>query len=79
MRKSLNPFDLIRSKDGSISLTKLAATTAHAIVAVMFVRQQWNGAFNESQWLIYLSVTVLHAMGDKGMAIVKDLKTPKGQ
>ena len=45
MRKSLNPFDLIRSKDGSISLTKLAATTAHAIVAVMFVSQQWNGAF----------------------------------
>jgi hypothetical protein len=71
-RKSLNPLDLIRSKDGSISLTKLAASTDHA-----FVKQQWNGPFNETQWLIYLGVTVMHAMGDKGMAIMKDLKTPK--
>lgn len=71
----INPLDLIRSsEDGSLSLTKLAAATAHAVVAIIFVRQQWDSPFNETQWLVYLGATIFHAAYDKTAAQVKEVR-----
>jgi peptidyl-tRNA hydrolase len=73
----MSPLDLIRSRDGSMSLTKLAAATAHALAAVMFVHLQWGREYIEGLWLTYLGITVIHAGGDKFAAMVKDFKDRK--
>lgn len=70
----MSPIDLIRSRDGSMSLTKLAATTGHFLAAVMFVRLQWNAEFNGELWLSYMGIAVLHASYDKTIAAVSSFK-----
>jgi hypothetical protein len=71
----MSPLDLIRSnRDGAMSLTKVAALTAHISAAVMFIRLQWSEPFNETLWLVYLGATVFHAVYDKTAAQVKAYK-----
>jgi len=76
----MSPLDLIRSSgDGSLSLTKLAATTAHALMAVAFFKQQvWGDpTFNETAWMVYGLFAIGHAAYDKTSAQVKDFKDRK--
>jgi hypothetical protein len=71
--------DIVRSKDGSLSLTKLAASTAHALMAAAFFRLQVLGAseFNEMLWVVYGGFAIAHATYDKTVATVKDFKDRK--
>ena len=62
--------ELIESKDGSLSLTKLAACTAHLSMAVNF----WLVSFSVTQfvaelWVVYGGLAVVHAGGDKLMTM----------
>lgn len=70
--KAIN--DLIRSQDGSISLTKLAAATAHANAAWLFVHLNLTRGPEEWLWLTYLGVTVTHAAYDKTAKIIQSMK-----
>lgn len=74
----MSPLDLVRSRDGSMSLTKLAAATFHlslaGFVAWLTYRSQ---TFNDAMWLLYAGFAVGHATWDKTMAVLKDMKTPK--
>lgn len=70
--------DLVTSRaDGSLSLTKLAASTAHFLFAVAFLRFQVldpSAQFDAVLWATYGGFAVAHATYDKTMAIVKDLR-----
>ncbi len=67
---------LITSQDGSISLTKLAAATAHFLMACSFARMQVLGepTFNEVLWICYGGFAIAHAAYDKTAAMVKDVR-----
>jgi len=69
--------DLIISQDGSLSLTKLAATAAHLNAAGWFAWLTWQHGFNEMLWMIYLGATIFHAAYDKTGQMVKDFKEKK--
>ncbi|MBQ1762691.1 MAG: hypothetical protein IIZ92_07290 [Aquincola sp.] len=62
--------DLVSSRDGSMSVTKVAATLAHLLMAAAFVRHQVLGdaPFNELVWLVYGGFAITHAMYDKTRA-----------
>ncbi len=67
---------LVTARDGSISLTKLAAATAHFLMACAFLRQQVlsDAGFNELQWMVYGGFAIAHAAYDKTAAMVKDVR-----
>lgn len=71
--------DLITAPDDSLSLTKLAAATAHFLMAAAFCKQQVVGdaPFNEAMWLCYGGFAIAHAAYDKTSAQVKDFKEKK--
>lgn len=73
----MSPLDLIRAKDGSMSLTKLAAATAHALMAAGFARITWTTGYVEGLWVTYGGLTVIHAMGDKAVARFAAFKDKK--
>lgn len=70
--------DLITSRgDGSLSLTKLAASTAHFLFACAFLKFQVlnpEATFDAVLWATYGGFAIAHATYDKTMAVVKDLK-----
>lgn len=66
--------DLITSKDGSLSLTKLAASTFHFLLAVWVSWSTHDKGFDTNIWLLYGAFAVGHAGYDKTMAVVKDFK-----
>lgn len=66
--------DLIRSQDGSVSLTKLAASTAHFNAAWLFVYLNLKLGPQEWLWLTYLGATITHAAYDKTSKIVQSMK-----
>lgn len=70
---------LITSKDGSYSLTKLAATTFHCLLALGVVAHTHVNQFNFDieVWLVYGGFAVGHAGYDKTMAVINDFKTRK--
>lgn len=70
----MSPLDLVRSKDGSMSITKVAAAAAHLSAAVMFWHLQWGQPFNEVLWLLYLGFATGHAFADKSAAMLKSYK-----
>jgi hypothetical protein len=74
----MSPLDLIRSRDGSMSQTKLAAACFHfsLFVTVGFITYITR-QFNESMWLIYMTAAVGHATYDKTIASVKSFKDRK--
>ncbi len=74
----MSPLDLIRSRDGSMSLTKLAASTFHLCLASTVAGITWKTqAFNEAMWFFYGGFAIGHATYDKTMATVKDFKDRK--
>lgn len=74
----MSPLDLVRSRDGSMSLTKLAAATFHASLATTVAWLTYRSqSFNEAMWLLYAGFSVGHATWDKTMATFKDIKTQK--
>lgn len=77
----MSPLDLVRSRDGSMSLTKLAASTFHLSLATTVVWITYlTRTFDVEMWLLYAGFAVGHATYDKTMATVKAFKdsiTPK--
>jgi hypothetical protein len=67
---------LITARDGTVSLTKLAAATAHFLMAAAFLRLQVLGdaPFNEMLWIVYGGFSIAHAAYDKTAAMVKDVR-----
>lgn len=68
------------SRDGSVSLTRLAAVTAHASAAQLFVffnvRDLLAGQQpNFELWIIYLGFATGHAVYDKTLMLTKAGKT----
>jgi hypothetical protein len=89
-----NPLDLIRSRDGSMSLTKLGATTFHfsialacvVITAARVARFLETPAapidapmFEMAMWTLWASVAVGHAVVDKAGAQVAAYKDKQQQ
>lgn len=85
-------LDLVRSRDGSMSLTKLAASTFHllmaatvaAVTVVRLIRYSIDGnsafdapLFDLAMWGLYSSVAVGHALADKTGAQVAAFKNRK--
>lgn len=62
--------DIITSKDGSLSLTKLAASTAHINLAVAFAWITYSKGFIAEMWLIYAGAAIGHAAYDKTKAML---------
>lgn len=71
--------DLVRSKDGSCSLTKLASVTAHFNAAWLFVYLTWTKGFMIDLWIAYTSITIFHATIDKGMKVWQSTKVSKNE
>lgn len=69
--------DIVRSKDGSVSLTKLAASTAHLNAAWLFVYLNLTLGPMEWLWITYLGATIGHAAYDKTSKIVQSIKEGK--
>jgi hypothetical protein len=69
--------DLYTSKDGSVSLTKLAASTFHLNLALAVMWHTYTKGFAVDVWALYGAFAVGHAGYDKTMAVVKDLKEKK--
>ena len=63
--------DLICSKDGSISLTRLAAVSAHFLSAIFFVYHNATAPFSELLWFTYLGFATGHAAYDKTLMLTK--------
>ncbi len=85
-------FDLIRSRDGSMSMTKLAASTFHLCIAVavctvtavrairyvMFADVPFDAPiFDMAMWSLWAGIAVGHAVADKTAAQVTAFKTQK--
>lgn len=68
--------DLVKSKDGSLSLTKLFATIAHTLLAFSFTYiTVTTGTYNGDMWFTYIGAAILHAGYDKTLAVFKEIKT----
>lgn len=60
------------SRDGKLSMSRLAACTAHFLAAIFFV--YWNiteDEFNWDLWVIYLAFATGHAIWDKSWMTTK--------
>ena len=66
--------DLICSRDGSLSLTKLAAATAHPLLAFWFCWLTYRHGFIAELWLTYGGFAVGHATADKVLAVINTKK-----
>lgn len=63
--------DLVCSKDGSLSLTKLAAASFHFLLFITVGFLTWKKqSFDTEMWLLYAAFTVGHASYDKTMAVI---------
>lgn len=65
---------LIASKDGSMSLTKLAACTFHASLAFWVSWATYFKGFSLEVWALYGGFAVGHATYDKTVAMVNAFK-----
>lgn len=74
----MSPRDIVVSKDGSLSLTKLAAACFHFAIFVTacwltYIKQE----FLFDMWGLYAAVAVGHASYDKTLANVRAFKDRK--
>lgn len=73
--------DIVCSKtDKSLSMTRLAACTAHFLSAILFV--YWNltdDKFNWDLWLLYLGFATGHAVWDKSWMTTKGKEVKKDE
>lgn len=60
-----------------MSLTKLAASTAHALMAAGFALITWREGFKAELWMIYGGATIFHASYDKTASMVLAFKDRK--
>lgn len=72
--EAMNIASLVLSKDGSVSLTKLAACTFHASLAFWVGWTTYGKGFDSSIWMLYGSFAVGHAAYDKTTAMVSAFK-----
>lgn len=74
----MRPAEIVLSKDGSLSLTKLAAASFHL---ALFVTVCWvtyiKRDFLFDMWGLYAAVAVGHASYDKTLANVRAFKDRK--
>lgn len=74
----MSPLDLIRSRDGSMSQTKLAASCFHFALFVTVCWVTWlKQDFEMEMWILYGGFAVGHASTDKVLASVKGFKEKK--
>lgn len=73
----MSPLDLIRGRDGTMSLTKLAASTAHALMAAGFAHLTWTKGFISEMWITYGTFAIFHAVADKTGSQIAAFKTHK--
>ena len=74
----MSPLDLIRSRDGSMSQTKVAAACFHFALFVTVCFVTWiKRDFLVEMWWLYGAFAVGHAAYDKSIATVKDFKDKK--
>lgn len=66
--------DLTQSQDGSYSLTKIAASTAHVLMAGLFAKLSLEHGFLPELWTLYGGVSIGHAVIDKTVAQFKNFK-----
>lgn len=69
--------DLVCSRDGSLSMPKLAGATGHFLFAVAFFKLQIlpeKPVFIMELWLSYGTLCIGHAFGDKTVASVKSVR-----
>lgn len=71
--------DLVKSKDGSCSLTKLAAVTAHFNAAWLFTYLTLKNGYLEPLWITYLGATIFHATFDKSAKVWQSTKVTKNE
>lgn len=63
--------DLITSKSGGISYTKLAACTGHLLMAISFAWLTYNKGFIAELWIIYGGYTIGHAGYEKTINVFR--------
>lgn len=74
----MDALRLIRLPDGSLDLAKLAAATAHALMAAAFVRMQVvQGEFIGELWFTYGGFAIAHDAYNRATAMVKEFKERK--
>lgn len=74
----MSPFDLIRARDGSMSLTKLAAACFHFALFVTVCFVSWKTQdFKLDMWTLYAATAVGHAVADKTGAQISAFKNKK--
>ena len=59
-------------KTGRVSVTKLAAATAHLNAAVWFAWLTLHHGFIGELWVVYLGATIVHNGWDKAVATYRD-------
>lgn len=71
--------DLVTSKDGSLSLTKLAASTFHCLLALAVIAHTvvTGFQFDLAVWGLYATFAVGHAAYDKTKAINTSIEIRK--
>lgn len=60
--------DILKSRDGSYSLPKVAAALAHFNAMWMFVYLSMKNGYIDMLWATYLGATVFHATFNKWLA-----------
>lgn len=66
--------DLCKAKDGSWSLTKIAALVAHTLLSCAFAKITLTVGFVPDMWWIYAMAALGHAFADKTAAQVAAFK-----
>lgn len=64
---------------GRVSMTKLAAATAHLNAAGWFAWLTFSHGFIAEMWVIYLGATIVHNGWDKAIATYRDKPAPAPQ
>lgn len=74
----MSPLDIVKSRDGSLSQTKLAAACFHFLIFLTVAYITWaKQEFQVDMWMLYATVAVGHSAYDKTLANIKDFKDKK--
>lgn len=74
----MDVLKLVRLPDGSLDLAKVAAATAHLLMAAAFFRMQVvRGEFIPELWFTYGGFAIAHDAYNRATAMVKEFKDRK--
>jgi hypothetical protein len=74
----MNVLQFVSSRDGSLSMTKLAGCTFHLLLALTVAWVTWRAQdFRIDMWTFYAAAALGHVGFDKSMAVMQDLKTKR--